>query len=109
MSDTLFDIAPLIAPDYEPELTIQERWEAWSVANPWVMQRLEALVAEWLAAGHSRVGIKQMWEVLRHQYGVTTGDRFKCNNDFTSRAARDLIDRHPEWAAAIETRALRAA
>lgn len=102
-----FDLAPLVTPDYEPEATIQERFEAWIAANQWVMPTLERLVADWLAAGHSRVGIKSAWETLRWQYGTTTGDAFKANNSFTSRAARLLIERHPEWASAIETRELR--
>lgn len=109
MTDTLFDLAPLVAPDHEPEATIEERWRDWSAANPWVLDALERLAADWLAAGHRKVGVKALWEVIRWQYGQTTGDTFKANNDFTSRAARDLIARRPEWADAIETRTLRAA
>lgn len=102
-------LSPLHEPDCSPDATIQERWEQWRDANPWVMAELERLVDDWITAGFKRVGIKQMWEVIRYRYGVTTGDRFKCNNDFTSRAARDLIARRPEWAEYIETRELRAA
>ena len=102
-------IAELIEPTYTPEATIQERFEAWIAVNTWVIPKLEELVTEWLDAGHKRVGMKQVWEVLRWSYGKTTGDPFKANNDYTSRAARLLIDRHPEWADAIETRVLRAA
>lgn len=109
MTAAQLELFPIVTPDYEPELTIQQRWEMWSAANPWVMATLEALVARWLDAGHSRVGIKQMWEVIRYEYGATTGDTFKANNSFTSRAARDLIEMHPEWAECIETRELRAA
>lgn len=110
MADQLsLDLAPLIEPTYSPEHTIQQRWDAWSAANPWVIAELERLVSRWLAAGHERVGIKQMWEVIRYEYGATTGDTFRANNSFTSRAARDLIALHPEWAEFIETRELRAA
>lgn len=104
-----FPLEPLVVPDYAPDLTIQERFEAWEAANPWVMRVLESLVSDWLAAGHRRVGIKSCWEQIRWSYGVTTGDTFRANNSFTSRAARLLIARHPEWADAIETRELRAA
>lgn len=103
------DLQPLVVPDYEPELTIQQRFDIWIEANPWVLSTAERLVDDWLAAGHSRVGIKQVWEVIRWSYGTTTGDTFKANNDFTSRVARLLLDRHPEWADAIEIRTLRAA
>jgi len=110
MTDQLaLDLAPLVTPDYAPDLTIQQRFDAWIEANPWVLTTAERLVADWLAAGHSRVGIKQVWEVIRWSYGQTTGDTFKANNDFTSRVARRLIDLHPEWSEAIETRTLRAA
>ena len=109
MTETLFDVAPLVSPDHEPEATIEERWTAWRTANPWVLDALEHLAADWLNARHSRIGVKALWEVIRWQYGQTTGDTFKANNDFTSRAARDLIARRPEWADRIETRTLRAA
>ena len=105
------DLAPLAEPDYEPDLTIQQRFDAWVDANPWVVTAMETLVADWLTT-HSRVGIKQMFEVLRWEYGrrfAHDDQGFRVNNDFTSRMARLLLDRHPEWAAAIETRALRAA
>ncbi len=103
------DLEPLTVPTYEPEATIQERFEQWEAENRWVMRVLERLVDDWLAAGHSRVGIKSCWEQIRWQYGVTTGDTFKANNSFTSRAARLLIEPPPDLAAAIETRELRAA
>ena len=106
---TLFDVAPLITPDYTG-LTIEERFEAFHTANPWVYDALVVLICDWLAAGHRRVGLKAMFEVLRWQYGRSTvGDTFKCNNDFTSRYARLILRRHPEWSDAIETRELRAA
>lgn len=102
------DLSPLTEPDYEPHATIQERYDAWITANSWVLAAMERLVGDWIAAGHSRVGIKQMWEVIRWQYGATTGDTFKANNDYTSRVARDLLATHPDWEPYIEIRALRA-
>jgi hypothetical protein len=103
------DLAELVVPDYAPEATIQQRWEQWERANPWVIPFVEALIQRLLDKGHKRVGLKQCWEVVRYEYGATTGDRFKANNDFTSRAARLILQRHPEWAQYIETRELRAA
>jgi len=103
------DLHPLVHVEHDHDATIQERFDAWTAANPWVMQTLERMVSDWLAAGHTRVGVKQCWEVIRWSYGTTTGDTFKANNNFTSRAARALIDAHPEWADAINVRELRAA
>ena len=101
----------LIEPTYDTEATIAERFAAFHSLNPWVADALETLAADWLAHGHSRVGVKAIFEVIRWQYGrATTGDQgFRCNNDFTSRYARLLIDRRPEWSEAISVRELRAA
>ncbi|WP_370246933.1 hypothetical protein [Nocardioides sp.] len=90
-------------------LTIQERFDAWSEANPWVLPALERLAGRWLDAGHDRLGMKQLWERLRWEYGATTGDTFKANNNYTSRAARALIERRPDLAPALRTRELRSA
>ncbi len=109
MTAALFDLAPLVTPEPDRTLTTQERYEAWIAANPWVLDVAERLAARYLAAGRKRIGAKQIWEVIRYEYGATTGDPFKANNNFTSRVARDLIARHPEWSDAIETRVLRAA
>lgn len=107
---TLFDLAPLVTPENDPSLTIQQRFEAFHEANPWVLTALEALIADWLAHGHSRVGIKQMFEVIRWRYGRSTTDSsFRLNNNWTSRYARLVVERNPQWAEAIETRELRAA
>lgn len=105
----MLPIADLVVPHYEPELTIQQRFDLWVKANPWVIPTCEHLISAWLTAGHRRVGMKAIWEQVRWQYGMTTGDTFKANNDWTSRAARLILERHPEWADAIETRRLRAA
>lgn len=103
-------IAGLVEVATEPEMSIQERFDAFHAANPWVADSLEALVADWLANDNSRVGMKQMVEVVRWEYGRRTkGDEFRLNNNYTSRYARLLIARHPEWADAIEVRELRAA
>lgn len=99
----------LVEPDYAPDATLQQRFEAWLAANPWVVPTVERLVQRLVDAGRTRVGIKQVWEVLRYEYGATTGDEFRANNSWTSRMARLLIELHPEWEPLIETRALRAA
>ena len=104
---TLFDLE-LIAPDYEPELTLAERYAAFKAANPHVLDAFEHVAAEWLAAGHARVGMKAVAERIRWETGVRMGAAWKVNNSFVSLIARDLIDRRPEWSDAIETRALRA-
>lgn len=107
----LFPIAELVHATHDQTASIADRFAQFHADNGWVFEALEALCSDWLTRGHNRVGVKQMFEVIRWQYGRrTSGDQgFRCNNDFTSRYARLLIDRHPEWAEAIETRRLRAA
>ncbi len=96
-------------PDYEQHLTIQERFALFHRRNRWVAAALELLTEDWLERGNSRASIDMFMHVLRHQYGrQTTGDGgFKLNNDFTSRYARLLIDRHPDWSTVFYTRELK--
>lgn len=103
------DLSPLVQVEHEPHHTIAERFEAFHAVNPHVAAGLEQLAAEWLGAGHRKVGVKALVERLRWEAGIrTSGDDYRINNDFTAHYARLLIERRPEWADAIETRALRA-
>lgn len=102
------DLADLVEPDYSPRMTIAEKFEQFHRMNPWVYTALESLAADWLAHGHSKVGVKALAEIVRWQYGRTTrGSSFKLDNSLVSRYARLLLERHPDWP--IETRELRAA
>jgi hypothetical protein len=95
---------------YQGTLTIQEQWENFHAANPWVYDALEKLTADAVAQGRTRIGVKWLVEELRWMYAQeTTGDLFKLNNNFTSRYVRALIDAHPEWADVFHLRALKAA
>ncbi|MFB7442892.1 hypothetical protein ACFC01_32065 [Streptomyces mirabilis] len=103
-------IQPVQQPTIHPGQPIQQRFDAFHALNPWVLRHLEALAADCVAKGFRRVGIGMLFELLRWRYGqATQGDAFRLNNDYRSRYARLLIQRHPEWAHLFETRALRAA
>ncbi|MFG3656878.1 hypothetical protein [Streptomyces sp. NPDC047706] len=94
-------------PDDQPT-SIQAQFETFHQLNPWVLRALEALTADYLQRGASRVGIGMLFEVLRWRYVTATeGDEFRLNNNFRSRYVRLLIERHPEWVSAFEVRALR--
>ncbi|MEV0691274.1 hypothetical protein [Streptomyces sp. NPDC050388] len=86
--------------------TITEQFHAFDAQNPHVYRALERMTARRLAAGATRVGLKNLFEDLRRQlpYGVAG-----LNNNFTALYARRLIAAHPEWAAAFELRRRRAA
>lgn len=107
---SLFDLAPLVTPTCEPEATIQDRYEAWRDANPWVIPALARLLDDWSQHGNRRVGVKAACEWLRMEYAHRLHRQdYAVNNSFTSRLARDLIVRYPHLDSVIETRELRAA
>lgn len=91
-------------------MSIQTRFEDFHHDNPQVLLELERLAEQWFSAGHLKCGLKMLWEVLRWELGLRTrgDDGFRLNNNFTSRYARLLVERHPEWDGRIETRELRA-
>lgn len=102
-------ITGLIYPDREEGQTIQQAFEAFHMANPWVYAAFERLTDDWLAHGHRRVGVGMLTEIVRWRYGRTvSGDGFKINNNFRSRYARKLIADHPQWRESFEVRELRA-
>lgn len=103
-------VPAVVTPDAMPEATIQERFEAFHAANPWVLTFLEGRTREWLASGRSRLGIGMLTELLRWEYGrQTTGDVFKISNDYRSRYVRLMIQRNPEWREVFVTKTLTAA
>jgi aminoglycoside N3'-acetyltransferase len=105
-----FDVQPLIHPEARG-LTIQQRFELFHAANPWVYSALESVVADLINRGQRKVGIRMAWEVVRWTYARRTTDptsSFRANDHYHSRYVRLLIDRHPEWADVFELRELRA-
>lgn len=109
-ADLQLTLADLIEPEYEATATIQQRYEAWRDANQWVLPALADLLDDWSAHGGRKVGVKSAVEWLRwHHSRATQGSEWKFNNTFSSRLARDLIDRYPHLSEAIEVRKLRAA
>jgi hypothetical protein len=108
--DLQLDLGEFVSPTYAPELTIQQRWEMWRDANPWVLPYIADLLDDWSAHGGRRVGVKAAVEWARYHYTrQTRGSVWKFDNSHSSRLARDLIAAYPHLAAVIETRELRAA
>lgn len=90
------------------EKSAQERFAEFHAANPHVLDELERITAELVAKGHTRFGIKMVWEVVRWRRLLTTdGDDFKLNNNFHSRYVRLIVERHPEWRDVFELRELK--
>lgn len=91
---TLFDTEPIYVASTGGE-TIDERFQAFRAANPWVEQALVRLTRDMVARGHDTIGMKMLFEVLRWQVARgTTADDFKLNNSYSSRYARLLTDEY---------------
>ncbi|MFF3056376.1 hypothetical protein [Streptomyces sp. NPDC057909] len=91
------------------EPTLDERFDNFHAVNPWVYEALERLTAQWVVAGGGRIGVKALFEQLRWlSPELANGEPLQLNNNFTSRYARLLRARHPEWCDVFELRRLRA-
>jgi hypothetical protein len=108
---TLFDTAPQLVRVAAAE-TIQDTFEAFHKANPWVYVALVRLARDLHRRGYTRIGIGMLFEVLRWHYFRATRDEhsdFKLNNNYRSRYSRLIMDREPDLADAFEIRRLTAA
>lgn len=81
--------------------TITDQFLAFDAAHPYVYRALERLTAERLAAGATRIGLKELFEALR--WRLPQGLR-GLNNNYTALYARQLVADHPEWALVFELR-----
>ncbi|MGI5401961.1 hypothetical protein ACQEVG_21455 [Streptomyces sp. CA-135486] len=88
--------------------TLDDRFEDFHAEHPWVYEALERLTSRWVASGGGRIGVKALFEQLRWiATDLAHGESFQLNNSFTSRYARLLRARHPEWRDVFELRRLR--
>jgi hypothetical protein len=105
MTATQLELFPIQAVDYEPHMSLAERFERFHAANPAVADALEALADEWFAAGNTRCSTKFLLERARWEWGIrTAGDSFRLNSNWTAFYARLLIERRPEWRDAFALR-----
>jgi len=96
--------------DFNQPITSREKFEAFHRANPDVLTNLEALAEKLIRRGQKHIGIGYLFEILRYETFLVTNDPdsdLKLNNNYRSRYARLLIERHPEWANTISIRNLR--
>lgn len=79
--------------------------------NPHVFEALVALAGEARSHGATKLGIKQLWEVMRwqrHDYRTDDdGAMFRLSNDYHSRYARLIMRERPELSGIFELRTLR--
>lgn len=104
---------PEVIPTAEPVPgSIQEAFEHFHAANPWVYEALRRLALDLVHRGRKKVGIGMLFEVLRWQHSRQTTDEhsdFKLNNNLRSRYARLLMENEEELAGVFEVRELKAA
>jgi len=100
---------PLQASLFDRERTIDEAFAEFHTAHPEVYRHLVRLARQAQQAGHDRIGIGMLYEVLRWEtmVGDLTGTTFKLNNNFRSRYARMIADRERGLGDIFETRELR--
>lgn len=100
---TLFAIE---TPNYDPTLSLRERFEEFHVANPHVFEEIERRAQRLYQSNAKRIGIAQIFETMRYDYTIQTdGEDYKLNNSFRAFYARLLIRERPWLASRIETRA----
>ena len=90
--------------------SIDEKFWAFHAAHPEVYDELVRLARMGVVAGRHRLGIKQLFEVLRWNrtiQGLPDDDEeFKLNNSYTSRYARLIMAQEPGLGDVFETRVL---
>ena len=109
--DAMVLVTDLAKPDgVSVGASIQEKFEAFHEANPWVFSALVGMTRELVSRGRRRVGMKMLFEVLRWQYYRDTDDPssdFKLNNNYHSRYARLIGQTYPELAGVFELREMK--
>lgn len=92
-------------------LTLDERFDRFHAAHPEVYRELRRLAHQARNAGRTRIGMKQLFEVLRWERMLAglpdETEGWKLNNSYSSRYARLLMDREPELAGMFEIRELK--
>ena len=95
-----------IAQSSEGERDLRLRFERFHAANPFVYEKLVELARGARAAGHDRIGIAMLFEVLR--YEVLTGrdprEDFRLDNGYRSFYARLILESEPDLDGIFETR-----
>jgi hypothetical protein len=87
--------------------TIDERFRRFHRANPEVFTLFVRFAREAKARGKQRFGAKAIWERLRWEMSLQTGEAPSLNNDYTACYARLAIETYPEeFAGFFETRRL---
>lgn len=92
---------------FSPPSVIDTAFWDFHTNNPQVYRKIVVLTKQAKDAGHRKIGMKMLFEVIRWEHLVhTRHDNFALNNNYTSRYVRLLADYHPELADMFEQRTL---
>jgi len=84
--------------------SIDQRFEAFHARNPEILEQLIQLARAAKARGFRSYTIKGLWEVVRFRSDPVTAERYRMNNDFTSRYARLVMASEPSLKGFFTTR-----
>ena len=100
---TLFD-GPIV--DAGTHGTITERFERFDRLNPNVYRLVVMLARQSIAAGATRISMKQIFENLRASYRIArvSNEPWKINNDFSALYSRKLVEQYPDLRPYFELR-----
>ena len=100
-----FDDDPVVE-----QVTIQARFESFHERNPDVYRELVALARAGVFSGRTKLGIGQLFEVLRWTRsiaGLPDGrESFKLSNDYRSRYSRLIMEQEADLAGIFDTKTL---
>lgn len=95
---------------FDEDPSIQAAFEKFHAAHPDVFALFEKYADQLRVAGRNSYGAKAILERIRWDYATSGRDvEFKINNNFTSRYARLLIAKRPEFQMFFEMRTLKTA
>ena len=77
--------------------------------NPFVYQRLKELAIEWKEAGHDKIGIAMLYEVMRWTAGLKNKDidGYTLNNNYKAYYARMLMFNESSLRGMFEVRGIK--
>lgn len=93
----------------ERKMSIEERFRLFHEQNPWVYREIVYMAMTAKQLGRKRIGMKQIFEVIRWNHAIKTqGENVKLNNNYSSRYARLIERQEPDLRDLFETRELKA-
>lgn len=75
---------------------IARNFEKYDAEHPQVWGFFRYFTMQLISAGHKHGSAKMVFERIRWETAVTTGQKVKCNNNYTAMYARKFAEKVPE-------------